>query len=329
MQDDEKTKEQLISELAEIRRRYALMEKSEAERRRAEEALKESEERFRNIAETAVDAIILADGNGNIIFWNTSSQSIFGYSREEIMGKPLTLLMPDQYRGDHQRGMQRLASTGESKYFGRISEMQGLRKDGSVFPIELSVSMWKTDDGRVFSAIIRDISRRKRLENELEIMATTDKLTQTFNRTKFYKVVKNEFERAKRYGHPLSMVMFDIDHFKRINDTYGHSVGDYVLQTLTRIVSENLREIDYLIRWGGEEFIIIAPETELKRAEVLAERIRRAVESYRFDHAGSVTISLGVAQYTADDNEDAFVKKADDAMYLAKKKGRNRVEVSA
>ncbi len=329
MQDEKKTKKQLISELAEIRRQCALLEKPDPDRYGAEAALREDGEKFRNIAETTVDAIILANSDEDIIFWNNSAQRIFGYSEEEILGKPLTVLMPDQYRADHLRGVQRVASTGESKYFGRITEMQGLRKDGSVFPIELSVSMWKTDQGMFFSGIIRDISNRKKLESELEIMATTDKLTQAFNRTKFYKVIKNEFERARRYGHPLSMVMFDIDHFKRINDTYGHSVGDYVLQTLTRIVSENLREVDYLIRWGGEEFNIITPDTDIKRAEVLADRIRKAVESYRFDQAGTLTISLGVAQFMADDNEDTFVKRADDAMYVAKNKGRNRVEVCA
>jgi two-component system, cell cycle response regulator len=329
MQDEKKTKRQLITELAEMRQKFAMLEKSDSDYARTEAALSESEEKFRNIAETAVDAIVLASGEGNIIFWNKSAQQIFGYSEEEILGKPLTVLMPEQYREDHRRGMNRMTSTGESKYFGRITEMQGITKDGSVFPIELSVSMWKKVEGMFFSAIIRDITKRKRLESDLEIMATTDKLTQAFNRTKFYKEIKKEFERARRYGHPLSIIMFDIDHFKGVNDRYGHSVGDYVLQTLTRIVRENLREVDYLIRWGGEEFNIITPDTDMKSAEVLAERIRRSVESYRFEQAGTVTISLGVAQFMYDDNEDTFIKRADDAMYLAKKRGRNRVEVSA
>ena len=124
------------------------------------------------------------------------------------------------------------------------------------------------------------------------------------------------------------MIMFDIDHFKKVNDTYGHTVGDYVLQTLTQIVRENLREIDYLVRWGGEEFIIITPETDIEKAEVLAERIRKATENYIFDQVGAITISLGVAQLKKDDTEDTFIKRVDDAMYLAKQKGRNRVEVS-
>jgi len=122
--------------------------------------------------------------------------------------------------------------------------------------------------------------------------------------------------------------MFDIDHFKAINDTYGHSVGDYVLQTLAQIAKENLREIDYLVRWGGEEFIIIAPETDLGRAKALAERIRTAIENYRFDQAGKITISFGVTWFKESDTEDTFIRRADDAMYKAKEKGRNRVEVN-
>jgi diguanylate cyclase (GGDEF)-like protein len=207
--------------------------------------------------------------------------------------------------------------------------MQGLRKDGKEFPIELSVSMWMAGEETIYSGIIRDITKRKQLEYELEKMATTDKLTGAFTRTKFHEIIKREMERAKRYGHPLSMIMFDIDHFKAVNDTHGHAVGDYVLQTLTQIVRQNLREIDYPIRWGGEEFIIIVPDTEVESAQVLAERIRKAAERYQFDYAGVITVSFGVTRFREDDTEDSFIKRADDAMYLAKKKGRNRVEVKA
>ena len=329
MRDREKTKKQLWNELLEARQRVADLEAKESNHKQAEKALGESEEKFRAIAETAVDAIILADSNGNIVFWNKSAQDIFGYTEDEILGKPLTILMPEQYRESHQKGLERLNSTGESKYIGRMNEMYGLGKDGYNFPVELSVSMWKIKGETFYSGIVRDITRRKQLENDLEKLATTDRLTQAFNRTKFQEVIKQELERAKRYYHSLSVAMFDIDHFKKVNDTYGHAVGDSVLQTLTKIVKENLREIDYLVRWGGEEFILIAPETDIERARVLAERIRKATESYKFDQAGTITVSFGITEYKPDDTEDTLIKRADDAMYEAKKKGRNRVEVSA
>jgi diguanylate cyclase (GGDEF)-like protein/PAS domain S-box-containing protein len=299
------------------------------ERKETEEALRESEEKFRAIAQTAADAIILADSEGNIIFCNPSSQRIFGYEEEEILGKPLTILMPEQFKEAHKNGLERTNKTGKSQYIGSIIEMQGLRKNRDIFPIELSVSMWKADKQTFFSGIIRDITKRKTLEIELEKLASTDILTQTYNRKKFQEVIRKELERAKRYNHSLSMIMFDIDHFKQVNDTHGHITGDRVLQTLTDIVRKNLREIDYLARWGGEEFIVITPETNVQRAEVLAERIRKATEEYSFDTVGTITISLGVAEMKESDTEDSFIKRVDDAMYLAKQKGRNRVEVSA
>lgn len=317
---EKNTKEQLIYKLTKLRQRITELEQTE-------EALRISEEKFRAIAETAVDAIISADKNGNIIFWNSGAQRIFGYTDEEILGKPLTVLMPERYREQHKKGIEKIALTGKSKYTGRIAQMYGLRKDGSEFPAELSVAMWKAKKEIFYSAIIRDITKRKTLEWELEKLATTDMLTQVFNRTKFYEIIKIETERIKRYNHSLSLILFDIDHFKKVNDTYGHGVGDYVLRTLTKIVKNNLREIDYLVRWGGEEFIIIAPETDLGKAKILAERIRTAVEDYKFNRIGTITISLGVTQFTNGDTEDTLIKRADDAMYKAKKRGRNRIEV--
>lgn len=308
--------------------RYDGLIENISDRKQAEEALRESEEKFRNMAQTAVDAFILADRSGRIIFWNKSAERIFGYPEEEILEMPLTVLMPEQFREAHLKGIERVHATGESKYFGKITEMQGLRKDGNTFPIELSVAMWKIGERTFYSGIIRDITKRKQMEKDLERIATTDRLTQTFNRTKFHEVMQRELERTKRYNHPLSMIMFDIDHFKKVNDTHGHAVGDYVLQTLTQIVKANLREIDYLVRWGGEEFMIITPDTDIKRAEVLAERIRKATENHQFDHVGRVTISLGVTQFRSDDTEDSFIQRVDDAMYQAKQKGRNRVETS-
>jgi len=123
--------------------------------------------------------------------------------------------------------------------------------------------------------------------------------------------------------------MFDIDHFKKVNDTCGHAVGDYVLKTISQIVKGTMREIDYLIRWGGEEFLAIALDTDLRGAEMLAEKIRKVIENYNFDKIGRVTVSFGVTQFRQDDTENSFMKRVDDALYQAKEKGRNRVEVSA
>ena len=123
------------------------------------------------------------------------------------------------------------------------------------------------------------------------------------------------------------MLMLDIDHFKKINDTYGHCSGDSVLKTLADIVRSNVRKIDYLVRWGGEEFIVLSPETPVDVACALAERIRKKVESYKCNF-GKITVSFGVTEFSEDDTKDSFINKADAALYEAKGKGRNRVEVA-
>ncbi|SNQ60286.1 PAS domain-containing protein [Candidatus Methanoperedens nitratireducens] len=162
MRDEDKTKEQLIDELAELRQI-----KNITEHRRLEEALRESEIRFSSVVRSAIDAIIIADSEGNIILWNRGAQTIFGYAEEEVRGKPLTILMPERYRDAHLKGLERVRRTGKSSYIGKISELHGLRKDGSEFPLELSRTTWKVGERVFYGGIIRDITERKRAEEAL------------------------------------------------------------------------------------------------------------------------------------------------------------------
>ncbi|MFO7750182.1 MAG: GGDEF domain-containing protein, partial [Desulfobacteraceae bacterium] len=132
--------------------------------------------------------------------------------------------------------------------------------------------------------------------------------------------------RQKRYDSNFSIIMFDIDHFKSINDRFGHDIGDSVLKELTSRISGALRETDTFARWGGEEFMVLLSETEKKGALFIAERLRTIIADSQFQTAGTVTISLGVAVFSEKDNEDIFLKRADEALYLAKNNGRNRAE---
>ncbi len=169
----------------------------------------------------------------------------------------------------------------------------------------------------------------KERTKELEILATTDMLTEIYNRRKMYEILEHEYTRAKRYQTDLSVVMFDIDYFKKINDTYGHDIGDYVLKTVAKNVKKVIREIDYFGRWGGEEFLIILPQTNLKGATVVAEKVRKTIENTGFGKVGKVTASFGVSTYiqSLDNSPDEIIKSADIALYDAKKKGRNTVSV--
>lgn len=178
-----------------------------------------------------------------------------------------------------------------------------------------------------FCPLAREIRKRRKMEVELTNLAMTDNLTKLSNRAKFYEVIERETERFRRHNQPLSILLFDIDGFKSINDTYGHNVGDEALKSLTKLVGAQLREVDYFVRWGGDEFIIVAPDTDIEKAVALAERARKVVEMHRFQTIGNYTITFSVAQFQASDTVDSFIKRADRGLYRAKEAGKNRVEI--
>ncbi|RAK09331.1 diguanylate cyclase (GGDEF)-like protein [Halanaerobium saccharolyticum] len=163
--------------------------------------------------------------------------------------------------------------------------------------------------------------------NKLRFLAHNDQLTGVSNRRDLTNILEKEYERNQRYNNTFSFIIFDIDHFKIINDNYGHNTGDRILKELSNLVNTNIRKSDYFGRWGGEEFVVIAPENNLKSAEKLAEKLRREIDKYNFINERNVTASFGVAEISADENIDNLIKRADDALYRAKQNGRNRVEV--
>lgn len=168
-----------------------------------------------------------------------------------------------------------------------------------------------------------------RLFEEVQRLANTDELTGTYSRRRFFELAKREMAHARRFGHPISAIMLDIDHFKRVNDTYGHAVGDCVLRSVAERCRNEIRVVDILGRYGGEEFAIVLPETDLAGAKSLAERLRQCISDTPISaDVGdlSLTISLGVASSTQDDSDVTFLlNQADNAMYDAKQAGRNRV----
>ena len=173
-----------------------------------------------------------------------------------------------------------------------------------------------------------DITAQKVTEEVLIAQATTDSLTGIANRRKFYSVLTAEMDRAERYQLPLAVMMLDIDHFKDVNDTLGHQVGDDVLEEMARLVSGVIRKQDVFARWGGEEFIIMAPSRDLEGMRQFAEKLRSAVESHSFHGVGRVTCSFGVAEYQPHESIEVFFSRVDAALYLAKGNGRNRVELA-
>ena len=163
------------------------------------------------------------------------------------------------------------------------------------------------------------------IKNDFEELATTDALTHIHNRYSIMKILSNEISRSKRYGSSLSVLMYDIDYFKIVNDTHGHDIGDRVLIALSHLASSNIRDIDHIGRYGGEEFLIIMPNTLLQDATVYAERLRKAVEDYHFEKIGKITISIGIVELLQDENIDSMFKRVDDLLYLSKSRGRNKI----
>ncbi|MGZ5053925.1 MAG: PAS domain S-box protein [Methylobacter sp.] len=299
------------------------------ERKRQEAALQESEERFRSTFDAAAIGMALVSLEGRFMQVNAALCQIVGYTEAELTQKTFQdITHPDDLETDLTLMSELLAGTRQSYQM----EKRYLKKGGRVIWILLSGSAVRDSAGRVlyFVGQIQDINERKILLDRLERQAQQDYLTGLCNRRFFLEQGETELARAQRYDNELSLFMLDIDHFKAINDTYGHATGDIVLQTLSHILRETLRSIDIIGRWGGEEFVILLPETDAQEAAEIAERLREAIDHAKVTLATGLplhfTASIGIATLKEKDtNIDILLNYADEALYQAKNTGRNKV----
>ncbi|HJV25413.1 MAG TPA: diguanylate cyclase [Aromatoleum sp.] len=300
------------------------------ERKELEHQLEIVRQRFEAVVESAYDGVITVDEKQTIKLMNEAARYIFGVTDEQVVGTSLTRFMPMRFREQHG---EHLTSFRDSPVTARPMEsratVRGLRADGTEFPIEVAISKIRVGNEMEMTAVVRDISERARLIEELSRAATFDALTGIHNRRFADTTLKTEIGRCLRFGHPMSVVLFDLDGFKPINDTYGHACGDRVLQAVADKVRSTVREIDVFCRWGGEEFLVILPSTDLPSAAVWAERARALIAAEPVTGCAepiAVTASFGVAQFDPDTpSPDVLVERADDALYHAKQNGRNLV----
>jgi diguanylate cyclase (GGDEF)-like protein/PAS domain S-box-containing protein len=263
------------------------------------------------------------DINGNITAVSQAFCDISGYTKEELLGKDHTIVRhPDMPSSLYEELWKSIKAGKPWK-----GEIKNLSKDGSYYWVDALITPRYNEEGDVagYTSLRQDITDKKRIE-ELSI---TDRLTGLYNRLKLDELFEAFLHGSERHGTPLSVIIVDIDKFKSVNDTYGHQVGDNVLQEFANLLKTNLRTEDIVGRWGGEEFLILAPGSDLDAAVHLAEKLREKVEAFAFRGVGQKTSSFGVSSYYWGDDEKSMVSRADEALYKAKESGRNRVEHEA
>ncbi|MGL6077603.1 sensor domain-containing diguanylate cyclase [Methyloversatilis discipulorum] len=320
------------------RRRLALQQLADANQElenrvaRRTDQLRRSEDRARTFMNTARDAVVVVDSDSCIVEFNRAAEVLFGYSVDEVAGRRLDMLMPPSGAATHRRHVQAANASAEARAMNRGREVTARHKDGREFPIDVTVGSSGEGAQSFHVGIIRDISERKRLELELQRQASTDGLTGVLNRRAFTAESERLISVALRHGRPLSLMVIDADHFKKVNDVFGHPTGDTVLKALALTLGQALRTSDVLGRLGGEEFGIVLPETDATGAREVGERLLQAVRERRIEHDGhtlNITVSIGATVLGAGDDgfESAFLR-ADRALYEAKHGGRDRITIS-
>ena len=282
-----------------------------------------AQEQFRVAVESAPNGMLIVDQDGNVTLVNAHIEQLFGYNRDELMGRPVEILLPERFRSEHPGQQESLFMSSNERWIGRGRELYGLRKDCTEFPLEIGLNPIHTPKGRGVLVAVVDVTERKRVESELKRTAFHDGLTGLPNRTLFLDNLLRLNASAKRHGHhPFALLFLDLDRFKVINDTLGHMVGDKLLIEMAHRLVECTREEDTVARLGGDEFAILleqirGPEDAVRVAERTLERL--ADPLMLDDNEVSVGASIGIAlSLTGEKMPEDLLRDADMAMYQAK-----------
>ena len=302
------------------------------ERKRAEEALRVSEEQTRRIIESASYAFIGMASDGSVVAWNQHATSTFGWTREQAIGRQVAdLIIPAEARAEHYRGLAHYLASGEGPILSQRIEVTGVHRDGHEFPVELTIWPVRTGDEVQFSALVDDITVRKALEGQLRHQALHDALTGLPNRVLFSDRLQHALDRAVADPR-LSLAVFfvDLDDFKTVNDSLGHTVGDQLLAAVADRLRASVRGEDTAARLGGDEFAVLVEDGSLADPALVADRILNQL-SRPFEIDGkpvTVQASIGISLSGPDGTSpDELLRNADLAMYLAKARGKNRHEL--
>ncbi|AMQ90664.1 sensor domain-containing diguanylate cyclase [Marinobacter sp. LQ44] len=275
------------------------------------------------------DPVLIVDSKLKIVLANTGACEMFGYPRGQLVGSDLTLLIPERHREAHETYVQDYLHDPLVRPMGAGGYYTGLLSDGSELPVDIMISPIRLDGRRAALAIVRDISYQRKLEERLLRDSLTDEMTEFYNRKHFQSQLKSQFSNFKRSGMPASLLLFDFDHFKTVNDLFGHAAGDRVLIECSAAIRDSLRPSDIGFRIGGEEFAIILPNTLLTEAVSIGKRLCGLISASKIaceDDELRVSVTVGVATLDASDHSvETLFRRADQALYAGKQTGRNRV----
>ena len=285
------------------------------------------------LLENIPKGIMLTNQFGVIEYVNKYFEKITLYSQKDVLGKNANVLKS----GHHTKKFyEKLWNKIQNEGFYN-GEVLNRKKNGEIYPQRVSITaLYNKGEISSYIAIFSDISEEKEVLVKLkkqkkvfEEKAQTDYLTKIYNRSKFDNILEYEYKKFQRYNEAFCLIFLDIDYFKRINDEFGHDVGDNVLVELSSLISQNIRRSDTFARWGGEEFVILLSQTHINTANGFANKLREIIKEYLFKKVEHLTVSMGVVEFNEKYTLEEFIKTADTALYLAKENGRDRVEIIA
>ena len=327
MNDQAKTKAELLKERSVLNKKIKKLEKIETAYRQMKEALQESEENYRNLFKNANEAILVVQ-NGKPVFFNRMAVRLLGYSGEELVLMPFVdFIHPDDRNKVYDTYLKRI----KGEEIPSIHSYRIIHKDGTIRWAERNAILidWKGNPATL--NFLNDITEHKQSEEKIQQMAFHDSLTGLPNRKLFSDRLDIALTRAQRNQKKVAVAMIDLDHFKAINDTLGHDVGDLLLKATAERLSSVLRKGDTVARFGGDEFLLILPELEVidNAIQIALKIVDSFYKPFRIDtHKIVVTTSIGIAVYPEDGtNESMLLKNADNAMYQAKQAGRARYQL--
>lgn len=287
---------------------------------------RENLRRLSRVVEQVKDSVLMTDTFGIVTYVNEAFEKQTGYRAEEVLGQNVNRLKSGRQDAAFYQNLWNSISKGETFKGMFINK----KRNGEIYYEDKTISPIIDEKGAITAYVssAKDITSRIHMEEELKAMAERDYLTGLYNRIKFESALEYEFNRNRRYGDPFSLIMLDIDHFKLVNDTYGHDVGDTILQEFAHLLRSSMRTTDIIARWGGEEFMLLLPNSDGEQARHIAEKLRESITRTEFTKVGRMSASMGVCEMKANFEMSDLLKYVDDALYKAKRRGRDCIVVT-